>query len=199
VRHEILIVGMGGFGREVAEYLHALEQHWVIRWVDDRNPDADFNMQTAPFDSERPTIVAIGNPELRHFMMDAAVKRGAQLPCFSFDGAIVRSRPTPNSGVIVCPHSIITAGVKLRRGVQINLNCVVGHDVELGEFATLSPSVDIMGGAKLGYQVFVGAGATILPNVYVGDHAVIGAGAVVVRDVPDYATVVGNPAKAIKR
>jgi len=41
-------------------------------------------------------------------------------------------------------------------------------------------------------------GAMILPGVQVGDGVVIGAGAVVVRDVEDYAVVVGNPAKAIK-
>src|SRR5215204_2892782 len=45
---------------------------------------------------------------------------------------------------------------------------------------------------------WIGMGAMILPGVQVGDGVVIGAGAVVVRDVEDYAVVVGNPAKAIK-
>jgi acetyltransferase-like isoleucine patch superfamily enzyme len=47
-------------------------------------------------------------------------------------------------------------------------------------------------------SAWIGAGATILPGVCVGRHAVIGAGAVVTKDVPDYAVAVGNPAKVVK-
>lgn len=45
---------------------------------------------------------------------------------------------------------------------------------------------------------WVGAGATILPGVSIGRHAIVGAGSVVTKDVPDYAVAVGNPAKVIK-
>ena len=45
---------------------------------------------------------------------------------------------------------------------------------------------------------WVGAGASILPGVYIGRHAIVGAGSVVTKDVPDYAVAVGNPAKVIK-
>ena len=48
-------------------------------------------------------------------------------------------------------------------------------------------------------SAWIGAGATILPGVCVGRHAVVGAGAVVTKDVPDYAVVAGNPARVIKR
>ena len=51
---------------------------------------------------------------------------------------------------------------------------------------------------RIGRNCWIGMGAMILPGVQVGDGVVIGAGAVVVRDVEDYAVVVGNPAKTIK-
>ncbi len=47
-------------------------------------------------------------------------------------------------------------------------------------------------------DAWIGTGATILPGVCVGAHAVVGAGAVVTKDVPDYAVVVGNPARIVK-
>ncbi len=47
-------------------------------------------------------------------------------------------------------------------------------------------------------SAWIGAGATILPGVCVGRHAVVGAGAVVTKDVPDYAVVVGSPARVVK-
>ncbi|HDZ8876661.1 hypothetical protein J4G66_16215 [Aeromonas dhakensis] len=52
---------------------------------------------------------------------------------------------------------------------------------------------------KIGNDVWIGANAIILPGVTIGDGAVVGAGAVVTRDVPDYAIVVGVPAKVIRQ
>ena len=46
---------------------------------------------------------------------------------------------------------------------------------------------------------FVGLGAMIMPGVTVGRHAIVGAGAIVTKDVPDYATVVGAPARIVKQ
>lgn len=46
---------------------------------------------------------------------------------------------------------------------------------------------------------FVGLGAMIMPGVTVGKHAIVGAGAIVTKDVPDYATVVGAPARIVKQ
>lgn len=46
--------------------------------------------------------------------------------------------------------------------------------------------------------VWIGAGASILPGVTVGEYAIVGAGAIVTKDVPDYSVVVGIPAKVVK-
>ena len=51
----------------------------------------------------------------------------------------------------------------------------------------------------IGNNVWIGAGASIMPGVHVGDNAVIGGGAVVTKDVPANTVVAGNPAKIIRR
>ena len=52
---------------------------------------------------------------------------------------------------------------------------------------------------KIGAYSFIGIGAKIMPGVEIGEHVVVGAGAVVTKDVPPYTMVAGNPAKIIKR
>ena len=53
-------------------------------------------------------------------------------------------------------------------------------------------------GSEMCIRDSIGANATILPGITVGEKAMVGAGAVVTKDVPDYAVVVGNPAKIIR-
>ena len=54
------------------------------------------------------------------------------------------------------------------------------------------------GSVIIGNNVWIGDKATILPNVTIGDGAVIAANSVVTKDVPAYSVVAGNPAKVIK-
>jgi acetyltransferase-like isoleucine patch superfamily enzyme len=64
----------------------------------------------------------------------------------------------------------------------------------------LSPGVkEALQGPRIKRGAKIGANATILPGVVIGENALVGAGAVVVQDVPDEAVVVGNPARMIRQ
>ena len=69
----------------------------------------------------------------------------------------------------------------------------VGHDAVIGRGSTLSCHVDITGGVQLGEGVLVGSHGSVLPQVKVGDHAIIAAGSVAMRGVPPDTTVMGFP------
>ena len=62
----------------------------------------------------------------------------------------------------------------------------------------IAPGVCLAGRVRVGSGAFFGLGANVIQCLSIGDHAVIGAGAAVIADVPDYATAVGVPAKVIK-
>ncbi len=108
--------------------------------------------------------------------------------------------------------------IRLGRNVFINYHCVfldcarieIGDDVQIGpavQLYTAQHPIDPASRRKglesaspihIGNNVWIGGGAIILPGVTIGDDSVIGAGSVVVRDVPPAKVVVGNPARIIR-
>ena len=85
--------------------------------------------------------------------------------------------------------------------IVIHGNSVIGDDCLIRHGVTLGNSGldDLFGAPKLGNRVQIGAGAKLLGRINVGDDAIIGANAVVVRDVPDKAVVGGIPARILSR
>jgi maltose O-acetyltransferase len=109
--------------------------------------------------------------------------------------------------------------IRLGAGVFLNFNCVVLDIVEvtIGDLTQIGPGVQILTAdhprdpaqrrallefgrpVRIGRNVWIGAGALILPDVTIGDNVIIGAGSVVTRDVPSGETAVGNPARPAVR
>ena len=93
---------------------------------------------------------------------------------------------------------VVQAEVRLGDNTSIHTNAVIGHETEIGKSVFIAHAVSISGCCLVGDGSFIGTNATILPRITIGRWATIGAGAVVTKDVPDYAVVVGNPAKIIR-
>lgn len=103
-------------------------------------------------------------------------------------------------GIDLDPGSSISLSGRLRSGGPGSI--VIGPETLIA-FKTFISSVDIESGevrpVRIGRRCFIGGGATILPGVHIGDESVIGAGAVVMEDVPPRSIVAGNPARVIRR
>src|SRR5665647_2274293 len=113
--------------------------------------------------------------------------------------SVMRSdRIAIGEGTIICAGAILTVDITIGKHVIINLDCTVGHDALIGDFVTLYPSVNISGNTVINDEVEFGTGSQIIQGKEVGSGSIIGAGAVVVRDIPQGCTAVGLPARPIK-
>jgi maltose O-acetyltransferase len=127
---------------------------------------------------------------------------------------------TVGERTIIMPVFICDYGynIHLGRNVFVNYQCVfldcarieIGNDVQIGPAVQLytaqhplDPTVRRSGlesarAIRIGNDVWIGGGAVVLPGVTIGDRSIVGAGAVVVRDVPPDTVVVGNPARVVR-
>ena len=126
--------------------------------------------------------------------------------CVVLAGAIIGRNCNINAHVLIENDVIIGDNVTVKSGVQLWDGTRIENDVFIGPNATFTN--DLMPRSKKYPEKFleitlkqgcsIGANATLLPEVTVGINAMVGAGAVVINDVPDNAVVVGNPAKIIR-
>lgn len=207
----VVIAGAGGFGRGVWAWMTGSPHHLGaagisdIVFIDDAPPDLP--PQAAVVDTisgYRPNdddvvICAVGAPAVRQRIVESLRVKGVRFHTFVDDRAVVAPDVEIGVGSIVCPGSVLSAGVKVGAHTHVNFNCSVGHDTQLGDFSTLSPAVNVMGAVHLGQRAFLGGSSTVLPRLTVGQGAVVGAGAVVLSDVDDGRTVVGIPARPVDR
>ncbi|GAA5093721.1 WxcM-like domain-containing protein [Wohlfahrtiimonas larvae] len=108
----------------------------------------------------------------------------------------------------ICAHTLIENNVKIGNNVTVKSGVYIWDGTTIADNVFIGPSVTFTNDKKprskqypdkfskttIKYGASIGANATILPGITIGEHAMIGAGAVVTKDVPDYAIMVGNPA-----
>ena len=93
------------------------------------------------------------------------------------------------------PDGDFNAFADIGFGSIVNSNAVVEHDCKLGRFVHICPGSAVAGGSNIGERTWVGIGATVRQMINIGADVVIGAGSVVVNDIPAEVIVIGSPAK----
>ena len=124
---------------------------------------------------------------------------------------LIRESNTIGNNVSIGSHSVIEHHITIEDGVRIHSqafvpefsilksNCWIGPGVTLTNAKyprSLNVKKDLIG-PTIFENAIIGARSVILPGIVIGKFALVGSGAVATKDVPDYAIVVGNPAKVI--
>jgi sugar O-acyltransferase (sialic acid O-acetyltransferase NeuD family) len=204
----LLIVGAGGFGREVLELVRdinaAAPTFDFLGFLDDGQANGELlervgakvlGASSSVAAIEARFVIAIGAAQPRRRIDALARSHGRVAATLIHPSATVGADIQIAEGAVVAAGVRLTTHVTVGRHAHVNLNCTVGHDTIIEDFATLAGGVHLGGGCVIEEGATLGLGSVILPNVCVGRGAVVGAGAVVVRDVAPGTTVVGTVAR----
>ncbi|HGH6842956.1 TPA: NeuD/PglB/VioB family sugar acetyltransferase [Neisseria meningitidis] len=203
---KLAVIGAGGHGKVVAELAAALGTYGEIVFLDDRAQGSingfpvigttlllENSLSPEQFD----IAVAVGNNRIRRQIAEKAAALGFALPVLIHPDAYVSPSATVGQGSVVMAKAAVQAGSVLKDGVIVNTAATVDHDCLLDAFVHISPGAHLSGNTHIGEESWIGTGACSRQQIRIGSRATIGAGAVIVCDIPDGMTVAGNPAKPL--
>jgi sugar O-acyltransferase (sialic acid O-acetyltransferase NeuD family) len=214
-KNQIAIYGAGGFGREVAWLAqsimtsgHSLE---VVCFIDDNDEICGTKLNELEilslFEAKRKypglcVVSGIGVPKVREVTMQKICIAGFGFATLVHSNVEMSKWIELGEGTVICAGTILTTNITLGRHVQINLDCTIGHNVVIQDYATLAPGVHVSGYVHIGKRVYIGTGAVIINGtkdnpITIENDAIIGAGACVTQSIPAGMTWGGVPARPL--
>lgn len=141
-------------------------------------------------------IVSIGSNSIRKKIvekLDIDFPKAAIHP-----SAIIAPSSLVGEGTVIMAGAVLNAEVNVGKHCIINTNTSIDHECVIDDYVHIAPHCAICGQVKIGEGTLVGVNASIIPRVKIGRWCVIGAGSVVVDDIPDGYLAYGNPCKLIR-
>ena len=140
--------------------------------------------------------IAIGDNFQRQAMMNRLRQMipEAEFPVLVDPTAVVAADAQLQPGVVVMAHAHVGAGCRLEQGVLVNTMASIDHDSVMGAFASLAPGAITGGCVEIGDRSFLGLGARVIHDIRIGADTVVGAGALVLKNLPGGVVSHGSPA-----
>jgi sugar O-acyltransferase (sialic acid O-acetyltransferase NeuD family) len=204
----VIIVGAGGHAQVVADILLRMdEQNATVRPIGlvDDNPAMQGEkvlglpilgtidqLSNIPHDT---AVVAIGDNKIRRRLFEKLRSQGECFTVACHPNAVIAPDVRLGPGSMICAGVIINSGTTVGANVILNTGCTADHHNQIGDHSHIAPGVHLGGNVTIGNSVLIGIGATVMPRCRVDSLSVVGAGAVVIDDIPGETTVIGVPAR----
>ena len=205
----LIIIGAGGFGREVAWLAsEARDPFQVLGFLDDRTniPSEELGghrllggLDLWPSFTETALVIAIGNPRTRYAVAQRLQTRGeTEFATLVHRSCLIGPNCHIAAGSMVCAGCILTTNINVGPHSILNIGTTVGHDVQIGSFVTVAPQVALSGCVVLGDGVEIGTASSIRQGLCIGEGSMLGMGSTLTKDMPENTLFFGSPAKQIK-
>jgi sugar O-acyltransferase (sialic acid O-acetyltransferase NeuD family) len=146
-----------------------------------------------------PLVVVPDAPAARRRIVERYRLAGFRFSSVISPDADVSRTSELHEGVVIQSHVVITAKARIGAFAKLNIGVSVFHECRIGDYVTVAPRATLLGRVQVGDDAYIGTSSTILPERIVGKGSTVGAGAVVTRDVADWQTVAGVPAKRFEQ
>lgn len=209
---DIVVIGAGGFGREVGQLIKDInleKKEWnFLGYIDGNREKQGMILNGDPViggeawleqksGNEVWAVCAIGNTKVKYEVISRMGKT-VRFPNLIHPTVLSNNFVELGVGNIICAKSILSVNIRLGNHVAINPGCSIGHDTIINDYTTLMWDVTLSGNVVINEGCEIGSKSVVIQQKTVGKWCIIGAGAVVVRDLPENCTAVGVPAKPIK-
>ncbi len=201
---EVIVIGAGGHAKVVISSLRA--SGWSVRVVYDDDPKKwNHTILDVPIlgpveklgEPDRcPAVIAVGDPLFRE---EVARQYDRDWVTVIHPRAYVDDTATVGPGTVVFAGAVIQPEVSIGTHAIINTSASVDHDCILDDYVHIGPGAHLAASVHVQHGTFLGTGSYAIPGITIGKCSTIGAGATVIRDIPDNVTAVGCPARIIKR
>lgn len=202
----LAIMGASGHGKVVAETAE-LNKWDEIVFFDDAWPNiiqngpwpvsGNFSILKDKKNEFDGILVAIGNNVIRILKYQELIGIGAEISTLIHPDATVSKYADIGQGSVIFAKSVINAGTRLGLGCIVNTSATIDHDCLLGQGVHLSPGSHLAGGVKVGDLSWIGIGACVRELIEIGNRVIVGAGAVVVKNISENQMVAGVPAEPL--
>ena len=196
----MIIYGASGHGLVIKDILER-GGYSNIRFVDDADkPNWIGGIVLPPQEidglSKLPCILAIGKNDVRKKLSISL--NGIFVSAVHPQAILAIDPKTIGEGTVIMAGVVVNSASHIGRHVILNTSSSIDHECVIGDYVHISPNATLCGNVVVGEGAHIGAGATVIQGIRIGQWATVGAGAVVIQDVPDYAVVVGNPARILR-
>lgn len=200
----IIIIGAGGHGAEIDEYIRYNENisgnkdFNILGFLDDDPDNYAAYQLSAPLlggirehqiRTDCSYIIGIANLKYRRKFVEEFLSKGANFASMIHLNAYISPSATIGIGVVIGPHVNIGPNAILGNFSMLNSRCSLGHDTKIGKFNFVSPNVCFSGFTEIGDENLFGINAATIPHIKIGNRNKIMAGMVLDKNIEDDTTV----------
>lgn len=209
---KLVVLGAGGHAREIADVVRACidagDGFELLGFVDDDPRTHGRTLHEGPVLGPLAALAGragielvcgIGSPAARARVVAAARAMGLSFRTLVHPSAVLTQHVELGEGVVITAGCVLTNSIRIGAHTHVNRLSTIGHDCDVGAFVHLAPGVVLSGNVAVGDGCDLGTRSCTIQGVRIGPRTVVGAGAVVIRDLPGDCTAVGVPARVIEQ